>query len=177
MKRGLQVIKMVLILVAIFEMSKCDVQKEFKLSTSNEIELDYFIRKVKAELVFVQGGEFDMGDFGEKKMGVQLDPKLDSKPLHRVEISSFSIAKFKITNRDYHFYLEYNKLPQRSVKKTLQEMWGEFNKTPNTPLLQLIGMKLTSIVPGFQELRVCHTHCQPKRSGSLLPEVEEHLYH
>ncbi|MDY0929051.1 SUMF1/EgtB/PvdO family nonheme iron enzyme [Enterobacter sp. CFBP8995] len=124
---------MVLILVAIYEMSKCDVQKEFKLSTSNKIELDYFIRKVKAELVFVQGGEFDMGDFGEKKMGVQLDPKLDSKPLHRVEISSFSIAKFKITNRDYHFYLEYNKLPQRSVKKTLQEMWGEFNKTPNTP--------------------------------------------
>ncbi|MDY0929050.1 SUMF1/EgtB/PvdO family nonheme iron enzyme [Enterobacter sp. CFBP8995] len=101
----------------------------------NKGEAKDFIERVKGELIFVQGGEFEMGDFGEMKQGVQLDPNPDSKPLHKVSLSSFSISKYKITNGEYKFYKEYNKLPDRPVKKTLVGKWNEYNKTPNTPAL------------------------------------------
>ncbi|WEJ73072.1 SUMF1/EgtB/PvdO family nonheme iron enzyme [Pseudomonas sp. PSE14] len=83
--------------------------------------LDDFIRTTKANLVFVKGGEFLMGDFGVEYGPEKLpyDSNPDSSPLHRVELTSYSIEKFKITNQAYQVYLKANGLQLRSGNKKL----------------------------------------------------------
>ena len=76
-----------------------------------------------------------MGDFGEKKFGGQIDPYPNSKPLHSVELSGYSMSKFKISNKNYQFYSKYNNLPGRQVRKYLKEMWTGYTITPETPAL------------------------------------------
>ncbi|EPS2710278.1 hypothetical protein ACTEV4_004248, partial [Cronobacter turicensis] len=49
--------------------------------------------------------------------GQQIDPDSDSKPLHKVELTGYSISKFKIKNKEYDFYLKINNLKRREVKK------------------------------------------------------------
>ena len=82
-------------------------------SRSSASALSDFIAGVKRDLIFVEGGEFLMGDFGVEhgKQGLPYDG--DSKPLHRVELSSYSIGKFKVTNLEYQRYLSDNSLQSR----------------------------------------------------------------
>ncbi len=57
-------------------------------------------------MVFVQGGEFLMGDFGPlvgEKLPFSINQ--DDKKLHKVVLSDFSISKFKVTNANYLIYL------------------------------------------------------------------------
>lgn len=74
-----------------------------------------------------------MGDFGEKLHGMQIDPSEDSKPLHNVELTSYSISKFKITNQEFQTYLTYNKLHERTVRDSLKKRWKDLTSTNNTP--------------------------------------------
>lgn len=124
--------KILLSLATPFFVVSCNGEKSND-NKSNPDELAMFISQIKSDLVFVPGGEFMMGDFGEKEFGSQIDPNPDSKPLHKVVLTSFNISKFKITNENYHFYLNYNHLPGREVKKSLERMWGDMNKTPKSP--------------------------------------------
>ncbi|AUG07144.1 SUMF1/EgtB/PvdO family nonheme iron enzyme [Pseudomonas sp. S09G 359] len=75
-----------------------------------------FIKRVKANLVFVEGGEFLMGDYGVEYGPEKLpyDLERDSKPLHNIKLSSYSIDRFKITNQAYQFYLSRNGLALRT---------------------------------------------------------------
>ena len=86
--------------------------------------LDDFVRTTKANLVFVEGGEFLMGDFGmdygPEKLPYDSDP--DSSPLHRVELTSYSIEKFKITNQAYQLYLKVNGLSLRRDDDNLSQI-------------------------------------------------------
>lgn len=74
-------------------------------------EVSDFIRRVKNELVFVGGGRFMMGDYGERfgTDGLPYDIGVDSKPLHKVVLKGYSISKFKITNSDYNFYIKHTR--------------------------------------------------------------------
>lgn len=83
-------------------------------------ELQLFISQVKNNLVHVQGGEFLMGDFGAEygRERAYYDEDNDSKPLHQVELSSFSINRFKVTNAEYQFYLNFNGLRLRDKGTT-----------------------------------------------------------
>ncbi|MFI8415935.1 formylglycine-generating enzyme family protein [Serratia sp. NPDC078593] len=99
-------------------------------------ELQALIRQVKSNLVFVQSGDFLMGDFGgdygpEK---IQYDTNEDSKPLHKVTLSSYSIGKFKTTNQEYQRYLKINnKTISKASNSLAQERMDALNKLPNTP--------------------------------------------
>lgn len=77
-----------------------------------------------------------MGDFG-KEYGpekIQLDTKKDSKPLHRVTLTSYSIGKFKTTNQEYQLYLKLNNLQlKKSDNFLIQKDWDALNKLPDTP--------------------------------------------
>lgn len=75
----------------------------------NSDEVDQFVKAIKRNLVFVEGGEFLMGDFGAQYGPERLpyDGDEDSKPLHKVRLSSYSIDKFKVTNKNFQFYLDY----------------------------------------------------------------------
>jgi len=53
-----------------------------------EVSGDY----IKPEMVFIQGGTFDMGsESGDE----------DEKPLHTVTLDSFYIGKYEVTNEEY----------------------------------------------------------------------------
>jgi formylglycine-generating enzyme required for sulfatase activity len=101
-------------------------------SAEDNARLQQFIEEVKSQLVFVQGGEFLMGDFGEKygREHLQYDSRQDSKPLHRVELTSYSLSKFKASNQQYQFYLAWNGLKAQDYD---WKLWREGKKTPDTP--------------------------------------------
>ncbi|MGV2689860.1 formylglycine-generating enzyme family protein [Citrobacter braakii] len=104
-------------------------------STEDQARLQEFVTQIKSELVFVEGGEYLMGDFGEE-YGVerlQYDGRKDSKPLHRVELSSYSLSKFKASNQQYQFYLAWNGLSGRTVDKRLLKLWREKGRIPDAP--------------------------------------------
>ncbi|HDG1670488.1 TPA: SUMF1/EgtB/PvdO family nonheme iron enzyme, partial [Kluyvera ascorbata] len=91
-------------------------------NAQDQAQLEQFIQQIKSELVYVQGGEFLMGDFGEEYWQEKLpyDGKKDSKPLHKVELSSYSLNKFKVSNKQYQFYLAWNGLQSRKVDGVLK---------------------------------------------------------
>ncbi|WP_343645664.1 SUMF1/EgtB/PvdO family nonheme iron enzyme [Enterobacter sp.] len=101
-------------------------------NAQDKAHLDQFIQQIKSELVYVQGGEFRMGDFGEEYGQEKLpyDGKKDSKPLHKVELSSYSLSKFKTSNRQYQFYLKWRNLEGRVVDL---DFWRDGVRTPDTP--------------------------------------------
>jgi Uncharacterized conserved protein len=77
----------------------------------------------------VQGGTFWMGDFCSKMRngGAFCTPDMNNKSVHEVELSSYSISKFKITHENYAFYLEMTGQPKQHFdkewrNKTLSDM-------------------------------------------------------
>lgn len=66
--------------------------------------------KTLKNLRFVEGGSFEMGDFGEKygDEGLPFDRNADSKPLHKVTLTSFSIGAFKTSYEDHDVYSASN---------------------------------------------------------------------
>jgi formylglycine-generating enzyme required for sulfatase activity len=76
-----------------------------------------------------------MGDYGLQYGPERLpyDSDKDSKPLHTVELSSYSINKFKVTNAEYQFYLNSNGLKLREQGMASKEKWDSINSAPNTP--------------------------------------------
>ena len=101
-------------------------------STEDHVRLQQFIKEVKSQLVFVEGGEFLMGDFGEKygREHLPYDGRQDSKPLHKVELTSYSISKFKASNHQYQFYLAWNGLKGRQIDR---RNWTDRAIIPDTP--------------------------------------------
>ncbi len=100
--------------------SGCDNATETKKLTADEqAELKQFINKIKSELVYVKGGTFWMGDFCKKMRngGPYCSLEKDTKPLHEVELTSYSISKFKVTHEDYNFYLKMAGLPDKAYEK------------------------------------------------------------
>ncbi|MDI3428206.1 SUMF1/EgtB/PvdO family nonheme iron enzyme [Enterobacter sp. V87_3] len=127
-----------MIIFTILSLVSCD-QKDQKTQVVNDknAELSKFTDEIKAELVYVKGGDFLMGDYGEQYGPEHLpyDSEEHSKPLHKVELTSFSISKFKASNKQYQFYLSYNNLPGRNVDFNTRngQRWRERNMTPETP--------------------------------------------
>ena len=100
-----------------------------------DAELHQFVTSVKDSLIFVEGGEFLMGDFGTQYAPERApyDRDRDSKPLHRIKLSSYSITKFKVTNAEYQFYLKTNGLRIREKGTASKQKWDNINSAPNTP--------------------------------------------
>ncbi len=129
-------IKLKLSMFLILILMGCDQRSEsVKVPERDEYSkgIGEFIKRVKASLVFVEGGEFLMGDYGveygPEKLPYDLDR--DSKPLHNIKLSSYSIDRFKITNQDYQFYLSLRGLALRT-----DVVGGRFkviSSAPSTP--------------------------------------------
>ncbi|MEB1070221.1 formylglycine-generating enzyme family protein [Citrobacter freundii] len=130
---------LLLLSLAVSAMAGCD-QKAASVtplhSAEDQARLQEFVAQIKSEQVFVEGGEYLMGDFGEE-YGVerlQYDGRKDSKPLHRVELSSYSLSKFKASNQQYQFYLAWNGLKDREVKgRITRQKWNEMGQIPDAP--------------------------------------------
>jgi formylglycine-generating enzyme required for sulfatase activity len=92
-----------------------------------------FVKAVKGNLIFVEGGEYLMGDYGVEHgpEGLPYDADKDSKPLHKVQLTSYSVDKSKITNREFQFYLRYNGLALR--QDISSRMFKIFSQPENNP--------------------------------------------
>ena len=69
-------------------------------------QVQQLLDKTKKELIFVKGGTYMMGDFGQKHSQDKLpyDSSTDSKPLHKVTLSDFSLSATKATYADFDIY-------------------------------------------------------------------------
>ncbi|MCI8208922.1 hypothetical protein AUC61_05170 [Pseudomonas sp. S25] len=121
-----------------FVMQGCEQPAQLTAPTPTVVtkaELRQYVASVKDNLIFVEGGEFLMGDFGLQYAPERApyDRDQDSKPLHRIELSSYSINKFKVTNAEFQFYIKYNKLKLRKDGSVVQSEWDSINLPPNIP--------------------------------------------
>lgn len=100
-------------------------------------EVEAFVDRVIEQQVFVEGGEFLMGDFGAEfgEQKIQFDTNKNSKPLHRVELHGFSMSRFKITNEEYQFYLKANglTLPVEDVESIDSKLFVILSTQPTLP--------------------------------------------
>ncbi|MEC5344887.1 SUMF1/EgtB/PvdO family nonheme iron enzyme [Brenneria populi] len=71
----------------------------------NNSDIKNLVKRSLDNMVNIQGGSFEMGDFGIK-IGekLPLTGDVNDQPLHKVTLSDFSISKYKITYRDYDVY-------------------------------------------------------------------------
>lgn len=99
-----------------------------------EVATSTFITKLKSNQIYVKGGTFMMGDFGveHNKENLPLDLSQDSKPLHEVKLSSYSISKYQVTNYEYQFYLKQSGRKMRD-SPAMQEEWDSLNKIGDMP--------------------------------------------
>ena len=77
------------------------------LTPQQKSDIQQLITKTKADLVYVQGGKFWMGDFCSQMRngGPYCSSDENNKPLHEVELSSYSMGKFKITHEQFDVYV------------------------------------------------------------------------
>jgi formylglycine-generating enzyme required for sulfatase activity len=105
-------------------------------SQQQSAELQNMLSQVKNNLVFVEGGDFLMGDFGREygPEKMRLDAEKDSKPLHKVTLTTYSISKFKTTNQEYQLYLQLNNLQLKKEDNSLSQALSDaLNTLPDTP--------------------------------------------
>lgn len=100
-------------------------------------ELEEAVGLIRKNMVFVEGGEFLMGAYlpGHTVEKPTYDSGGDISPRHNVKLSSYSIGKFKVTNREYQLYLKRSGKDSRVTQEG--GSWGQFKKAvssvPNLP--------------------------------------------
>lgn len=82
-----------------------------------------FLATTQKNLVFLKGGTFEMGDWGAEvnKGGLPFDGSLDSKPLHKVTLDSFSIGKFPVTYAEFDLFTASLRLPRVNQAQVVQK--------------------------------------------------------
>ena len=122
-------------LLVIIALAGCGGEEKPAQNTDVNVmnEIADFVKAVKGNLIFVEGGEYLMGDYGVEHgpEGLPYDADKDSKPLHKVQLRSYSMDKFKVTNHAFQFYLKYNGLKLR--QDGVAGMFDVFSVPPNNP--------------------------------------------
>ncbi len=82
-------------------------------------------QKVVDSLVTIEGGRYQMGDFGHligEKLSITGDP--DTRPLHWVELSDFRITKYRITWDEFNTWLTFQRRDKNSFYQEIVK-WDE----------------------------------------------------
>ena len=82
-------------------------QTRSNLTDAEQQQLAEFLAQQKANMRFIEGGSYEMGDFGHKldwTNGIPLTGEPDNKPLHKVTLDSFSMNAYKATYSDFDIY-------------------------------------------------------------------------
>jgi formylglycine-generating enzyme required for sulfatase activity len=77
-------------------------------SAETNPKLRALLDKTLKNLRFVEGGSFQMGDFGPIHSSEKLrySSEASNKPMHKVTVDSFSMSAFKTTYADHDVYSE-----------------------------------------------------------------------
>lgn len=85
------------------------------------------VERVKKELVYLPGGTFEMGDWGNEE-GLPYDIKKDSKPLHQVTLSGFYMMAYKVTYEDFDLFTD-----AVGEVRVAQDNYGRKFRAPRKP--------------------------------------------
>ncbi|MCG9759998.1 formylglycine-generating enzyme family protein [Pseudoalteromonas sp. Isolate6] len=92
-------------------------------------QVQALIERTKAQMVFVEGGSFMMGDGGGPN-NLPWTIARDNKPAHEVTLTSYSMGAYEVSYGDFDLYTAVNDLP-----KTVWEEWDrdEIWRAPEFP--------------------------------------------
>ncbi|MGO2967909.1 MAG: sulfatase, partial [Psychrobacter sp.] len=82
-------------------------QTRSNLSDDEQQQLNNFLAQQKENMQFIEGGSYEMGDFGSKldwTEGMPISSGGDNKSLHKVTLDSFSMNAYKATYGDFDIY-------------------------------------------------------------------------
>jgi formylglycine-generating enzyme required for sulfatase activity len=121
---------------ALAALAACSKAQDAQTPKVDPAELQQRIDALKARtlkhLVFVEGGSFMMGDFGEihseEKLPYSGNP--DDNPLHKVTLDSYSISAYKTTYEDFDVFTDAMGKPRIA---TADELDVPLRSTPGTP--------------------------------------------
>ena len=117
-------------LTILLMMTACNAQNK-----PTQSQIDDLIARTKANLVFIEGGTFNMGDFGPitREDELPLTGWKDNKHLHDVTLDSFSMMALRATYTDYDLYTASKGLPR--VEETYKESSQQYVRTvPGMPV-------------------------------------------
>ena len=82
-------------------------QTRSDLTDAEQQQLEDFVAKQKANMRFIEGGSYEMGDFGSKVTindGGPISTSKNNKPLHKVTLDGFSMNAYKATYGNFDVY-------------------------------------------------------------------------
>ena len=100
-------------------------QTRSDLTADEKQQLDEFLVQQKENMRFIEGGSYEMGDFGSKVTindGGPIRSESDNKPLHKVTLESFSMNAYKTTYSDFDIYSMATKQKKIGMQDTTIEL-------------------------------------------------------
>ena len=95
-------------------------QTRSDLTDEEQQQLADFVVKQKANMRFIEGGSYDMGDFGPKldwTGGMPISSGGDNKALHKVTLDAFSMNAYKATYDDFDVYSLVTGQPKEGIQE------------------------------------------------------------
>ena len=74
-------------------------------SSSSDARIKDLASRVRKQLVFLPGGTFEMGDWGNEQ-GLPYDGEENSRPLHKVTLDGFSMMAYKVSYEDFDLFTD-----------------------------------------------------------------------
>ncbi|MCW7538460.1 formylglycine-generating enzyme family protein [Aquabacterium sp. A7-Y] len=118
--------------LALIAVSGCGKTETAQIESPDvSTKLPDLVARARKTLVLVQGGSFEMGDFGHKHNEERLpySGRADDGPLHKVTLDSFSISAYKTTFADYDVYTQVTGKP----KIAMGRLDRQFRDIPGSP--------------------------------------------
>ncbi|MBE0443345.1 SUMF1/EgtB/PvdO family nonheme iron enzyme [Psychrobacter sp. FME13] len=100
-------------------------QTRSDLTDAEQQQLNDFLATQKTNMRFIEGGSYEMGDFGPKldwTGGMPISSNGDNKTLHNVTLDSFSMNAYKATYGDFDIYSMATGQPQEGMQESVIEL-------------------------------------------------------
>ncbi|KKE85168.1 formylglycine-generating enzyme family protein [Pseudoalteromonas luteoviolacea] len=94
-------------------------QRIDKITGEQDKQVQALIARTKAQMIFVEGGSFMMGDGGGPD-DLPWTIATDNKPAHKVTLTSYSMGAYEVSYGDFDLYTAVNNQPK--------VMWNEWDK-------------------------------------------------
>ncbi|MGP9830606.1 formylglycine-generating enzyme family protein, partial [Psychrobacter sp. AOP1-A1-60] len=98
-------------------------QTRSDLTDAEQQRLDDFVAEQKSNMRFIEGGSYEMGDFGPKldwTGGMPISSGGDNKSLHPVTLDSFSMNAYKATFGDFDIYSMVTGQPKEGMQESAE---------------------------------------------------------
>ncbi|MBQ4875690.1 SUMF1/EgtB/PvdO family nonheme iron enzyme [Pseudoalteromonas luteoviolacea] len=113
--------QLILVPFASMLLGGCDeiAQRIDKITGEQDKQVQALIARTKAQMIFVEGGSFMMGDGGAPD-GLPWTRFTDNKPAHKVTLTSYSMGAYEVSYGDFDLYTAVHNLPKT--------VWDEWDK-------------------------------------------------